>query len=176
MPIVNTDIVKRLSTTAGAAGDTTASTPATSLGKYVATTVITDATLSNLFREITAAEAAAGIVLYRCLFILNNHASLTSGTNTAITVNTQTSGGGSFAIGLDTTAISAKGSSSAQAVTIASETAAPAGASFTAGPLTIGALAPAQVKAVWVQYTVSAGTSAINPDGVVLRVSGDTPA
>jgi hypothetical protein len=173
VPIVDTDIVKRLSV-AAAAGDTTAGTPAGSLGDQVSTTAITDATLSNLFDTVSAAEATAGFTDYRCFFVLNNHATLTA-TATTIEVLSQTALGGTYTIALDDIAVSAKGAGSAQAAAIAASTDVPSGVgAFGAGPLSIGDLAPGQVKGVWVRWTCSAATAAINPDGVVLRVSTET--
>lgn len=173
MPIVASDIVKRLSVVA-AAGDTTSSTPAASLGDQVATTVITDATLNNLFDDVTGAEASAGMTDYRCIFILNNHATLTLA-NATIAVQSETAGGGTITIATDNIGPVTKGSASAQAATIANETTAPTGVSaFGSGPLALGDLAPGQVKGVWLKRVVTAGASALNPDGVVLRVTGDT--
>lgn len=174
MAIVATDIVKRLSVVTGSAGDSTAGTAAGSLGKYVSTTVITDATLNNLFDDVTGAEAAAGVIDYRCIFILNNHATLTFQSST-ITILSQTAGGGTIDIATDNIAVSAKASASAQAALIASETTVPSGVgTFGTGPLTIGDIAPGQVKGIWLRRTVTAGASALNPDGVILRVTGDT--
>lgn len=178
MPIVSSDIKFRLSVVTASAGDTTASTPAASLGDQVATTEITTAQLQNLFDNVSGAEAAAGTVEYRCLFILNNHATLTL-ESPVVFINSQTAGGGTVDIGLDTTAISAKGASGAQAVTIANETTAPAGVTFssptTGSPLSLGGnLAPGQVKGLWLRRTVSAGAAATNPDGVIIDVRGDT--
>ena len=174
MPIINTDVVKRLSVTTGSAGDTVAGTPAGSLGKYVSTTAITDATAGNLFDDVSGAEAAAGSTEYRCLFILNNHATLTLYAST-ITVQSETAGGGAITIALDNIAAAAKGGAGAQAATIASETSTPSGVgAFGAGPLAIGDLAPGQVKGVWLKRVVTAGAAALNPDGVILRVAGDT--
>lgn len=173
MAIVAADIVKRYSVTA-AAGDTTAGTAATSLGDQISTTVITDATLNNLFDDVSGAESAAGDIEYRGIFILNNHATLTL-TNATIEVLSQTAGGGSIDIATDNIAVSAKGSASAQMGTIANESTAPGAASaFGAGPLALGDLGPGQVKGVWLRRTVGAGASGVNPDGVVLRVTGDT--
>lgn len=173
MPIASADIVFRLSV-AAAAGDTTAGTPATSLGDQVSTTAITTAQLQNLFDNVSGAEASAGDVEYRCLFVLNNHATLTLEAAT-ITIQSQTAGGGTIDIALDNIAVSTKGSASAQAATIANESTAPTGVgTFGAGPLTIGDIPPGQVKGVWLRRTVTAGASALNPDGVVLAVTGDT--
>lgn len=176
MAITSSDIVYRLSVVA-AAGDTTAGTPATALGDQVSTTAITTATLNNLFDDVSGAEAAAGDVEYRCIFVLNNHASLTlQAANCYIT--SQTAGGGTIDIGLDPAAVSAKGSASAQAATIANESSAPAGVTFSSptsgAPLTIGDMAPGQVKGIWLRRTVTAGAGALNPDGVIIGVTGDT--
>jgi hypothetical protein len=173
VPIAGSDIVKRLSVTA-AAGDTTAGTPATSLGDQVSTTVITDATIENLFDNVSAAEATAGMTDYRCFFVLNNHATLTY-TDAEVSVQSQTASGASVTIALDDVAISAKGAVVAQAAAIASSTDAPSGVGvFGAGPLSIGSLAPGQVKAVWVKRITPGGSSAQNPDGAVIRFSGET--
>lgn len=173
MPIASGDIKKRFSVTA-AAGDTTAGTAAGSLGDQVSTTEITDATLNNLFDDVSGAEAASGDTEYRCIFILNNHASLTL-TGATIAVQSQTAGGASVDIATDNIAKSAKGSASAQATSIPDETTAPTGVSaFGAGPLALGDLAPGEVKGVWIRRTVPVGATAANPDGVVLRVTGDT--
>lgn len=174
MPIVDTDIVYRLTTTAGAAGDTTAGTPATSLGKYVSTSVITTAQLNNLWDNVTGSESAAGDVEYRAIAVLNNHASLTL-TNAQIEIQSQTSGGGLIAIAVDNVAASAKGSASAQGDEIADESEAPSPVgAFGSGPLALGDLGPGQVRLVWLRRTVTAGAGAVDPDGVVLRVFGDT--
>lgn len=173
MAIVASDILWKLSV-AAAAGDTTAGTPATSLGDQVSTTVVTAATLQNLFDNVSGAEAAAGTVEYRCVFVHNNHATLTL-VGAQVSIASQTAGGGTIDIALDNIAASAKGSGSTQAATIASETTTPTGVgTFGSGAVTVGDLAPGQVRAVWLRRTVTAGASAVNPDGVVLNCTGDT--
>lgn len=174
MAIAGSDIIFRLSV-AAAAGDTNAGTPATSLGDQVSTTAITTATLNNLFDDVSGAEASAGDVEYRCLFVLNNHGSLTL-TNATITIASQTAGGGLIDIATDNIAVSAKASGSAQAAVVANESTSPGGSagSFGAGPLALGDIGPGQVKGVWLRRTVTAGAGALNPDGVVLTVAGDT--
>lgn len=173
MSIVGSDIVKRFSVSA-AAGNTTAGSAATSLGDQISTTDITDATIGNLFDDLTGAEAAAGDTEYRCIFILNNHASLTL-TGATITVQSQTASGPTHTLALDNIGITAKGSGSAQAAVIADESSAPSGVgSFGAGPLTIGDLAPGQCQAIWIKRVASAGVGNFNPVTLVLRVAGDT--
>jgi hypothetical protein len=173
MAIVASDIKYRLSVVTASAGDTQAGTPATSLGDQVATTVITAASLNNLFDDVSGAEAAAGDVEYRCFFVLNDHASLTLTTATAI-LTSQTAGGGTIDFGLDPAGITAKGAAGAQAATIANESAAPAGVTFNTTNQLIGNLAPGQVQGIWLRRTVTAGAGAVNPDGVIMTVQGDT--
>lgn len=173
MPIIASDIVKRYSV-AAAAGDTTVGTAAGSLGDQVSTTAITDDTLGNVFDDVLGPEAAAGSVTYRCIFILNNHATLTL-QGTTVSVSSQAAGGGTVAIALDNIAASAKGSGSAQAAAIGSETSTPSGiGAFGTGPLAVGDLAPGQVRAIWIRLTVPAGATAVNPDTFVLDITGNT--
>lgn len=172
MAIVASDIVYRLSV-AAAAGDTTAGTPATSLGDQVSTTAITTAQPNNLWDNVSGAEAAAGDIEYRCIFVLNNHATLTLEA-AKVDLTSQTAGGGTIDFGLDPAAVSAKGSGSTQAATIANESTAPAGVTFNTTQQLIGDMAPGTVKGIWLRRTVTAGAGALNPDGVVITVSGDT--
>jgi hypothetical protein len=171
MPIVNTDIIYRYSV-AAAAGDTTAGTAATSLGDQVATNGPTTNVANNVFDDVSGAEAASGDVEYRCLFGLNNHATLTL-LGAVLSIQSETAGGASVQIGLDPTGITAKGASGAQAVTVANENTAPSGVAFSAGPLTIGDMAPGQVQAFWIKRTVPAASGAAN-DGAVFAITGDT--
>lgn len=78
MPIVSSDIKLKLSIKSGAAGNSAAQgDPDASLGKYISTTEIQDATLNNLFDNISGDENEAEESEYRCIFIHNSHASLT---------------------------------------------------------------------------------------------------
>lgn len=172
MSVISTDMVLRYSVVA-AAGDTTASSAAASLGDQVATNGPATSGFNTFFDDVSAAEALAGDVEYRCVFVLNNHA-----TDTAFAVKVEVTAevalGASWALALDAAAVSAKGAATAQAATIANESTAPSGASaFGAGPLTIGDLAPGQVKGVWVRRTVTASTAALASDGATLRITGE---
>jgi len=165
MPITSADILLKLATTAGAAGNSNASTPNASLGKYISTTQIVDATLNNLFDNVSGDENAANTVDYRCIFIHNAHGSL-SWTSVVAFLLSEVAGGTVLAIGVDPTAASAIGSASAQAVTIANETTAPAGVTFSSpvdagSGIVIGTIAPGQCKAIWVKRTASNTTAEI---------------
>src|SRR3954466_9212749 len=155
MPIASSDIKYRYSV-AAAAGNTTVGTAAGNLGDQISTTDITSARLDNLSDDVSSAEAVAGDVEYRPFFVINDHATLTY-SGSAVSIQSQTGSAPVFTIGLDPPATNAKGSASAHAGTNAGKATAPAGVAFSAGPLTIGDLAPGQVKAVWVKRTVTAG-------------------
>lgn len=175
--IIAAEIVYRFTTTAGSAGDTTAGTAGGSLGKYASTTAWAGGSLNDLYDDITGPENAASTVDYRGLAILNNNGANTL-QSAAAYISAETAGGASIALGADTTAASAKGSASAQLVTIANETTAPSGATFTspttyAAGVSLGNIAVANVKGLWVRRT-AANTAALSSDGFTLAVQGDT--
>ena len=180
MAILTTDILYKGSTTSGSAGNTTANGGAgTNLGKYASSGTLTDATLDNVFADITGDQNAASQVDYQCIFVHNNHGSLTL-QNAVVWLTSQVSGGADIAIGLDTTAASAVGASAAQALTIANSTTAPSGVTFSAPTtkatgLSIGNLANGNVKAIWLKRTAN-NNAAISNDGATIRVEGDTAA
>lgn len=179
MPIVSSDLKFQLSVTTGSAGNSVTSSPAASLGKYISTTAWDQGTLkNNLFADVTGAENAASGNKYKAVFVWNNHATLTL-QNAQLYIDSQIAGGADATIGLDTTAVSNVGSSSAQAVTIANEDTAPAGVSFTtpnsASPLTIGDIGPGQVKAFWIKRHAN-NTAAFAGDGITVGIAGDTDA
>lgn len=181
MPITATDILFKLATTAGAAGNSLAQgDPNASLGKYVSTTQVSSTALNNLFDNISGAENAASDVEYRCFFVHNAHATLTLQSAVVYLSGGDPAGGANVAIGVDTTAASAIGSASAQALQVADEGTAPAGVSFstptTAGTgLALGNIGPGQCRAVWVRRA-AANTAAVNAETVTIAVSGDTAA
>lgn len=180
MAIDVTDIVFRLSVKTGSAGDSTAQNdPDASLGKYVSTTALNLAVpLNNLFGDVSGEDAQTGRVDYRCIFVLNNHGSLTL-QNAVVWIKDEVADGASIAISVDTTAASAKDSSQAQAKEIANETTAPSGQSFSSPTskgdgLALGDIPPGHVRAIWIQRTVPPDTPAKAADGVTLRVEGDS--
>jgi len=175
--IVGSEIVTRYTTTAGSAGDTTAGTAGGSLGKYASTTAWAGGALNDLFDDISGAENAASTVDYRGIAVLNNNASNVF-ENPVIYISAETAGGASIALGVDTTAESAKGGASAQMLTIANETTAPAGVTFSS-PTTLGTglalsnIPVAHVKGIWIRRT-AANSAALSADGFTLTVAGDT--
>lgn len=174
MPVLTADIKFKFSVKTGAAGNSTVGTAAGSLGKYLSTTQITDDTLNNLFDDVSGDENASSVVDYRCIFIHNTSAS----TWTAPTawLESETSGGATIAIGVDTTVASAAGSASAQALQVTDELTAPAGVTFSspttkAAGVALGDLTAGQCRAIWIRRT-AANTAALANDGVVLAVEG----
>jgi len=169
MPIIATDIKFYLSGGASNA-DVNAS-----LGGVVSSVEITTATLHNLFDVVSSAETTAGDVEYRCIYVQNTHATLTlQNAQNWISSNTP-SADTNANIGLGTSAIAATEQ------TVADESTAPAGVTFTApasqgSGLSIGNLAPGETKAIWVRRTINAAAGAYNGDTMTINVGGDTAA
>lgn len=176
--IVAAEIVTRFTTTAGAAGDAAVNTAVgTFLGKFAATSPWAGGVANDLFPDITGAQNAASQVDYAGLAILNNNAANTAQGAVAF-ISSEVAGGASIAIGADPTAASAKGSATAQLVTIASSTTAPAGVTFSspttaAAGVALGNIPVANVKGLWVRRT-AANTAALSADGVTLATQVDT--
>ncbi len=178
MPIQSTDLLFKYSVTTGSAGNSTAqASPDASLGKYISTTQWTGGTLNDLFDDITGDENANSTVDYRCIFLHNAHGSLTL-LNPVLWIASEVSGGANIALGVDTTAASVIGSSSAQAVTAATQTTAPSGVSFSSPTskntgLSLGDIPAGQCKGFWFRRTAT-NSAALNNDGVTIQVEGDT--
>lgn len=181
MSIVAADLKVRLSVTTGAAGNSTAQGNVNnSLGKYISTTDVTDAALNNLFDDISGDENAASTVDYRGVFVYNSHGSL-NWLTPVMWLSAETAGGANAAVGWDTTAPSAVGAAPAQGLTIANETTAPAGVSFSSPTTKASGLALSgatdlnfgNVKQYWVRRTATNSVALAN-DSVTVRVEGDT--
>lgn len=162
MAIISTDIKYRLS---GGAANTD---PSASLGGAKSSA---DAPI-GIFDDVSSAEASAGSVEYRCIYVHNAHGTLTLlGAKLWIQANTP-SASTDVAVGLGSSGLN--GTETA----VASETTAPAGVTFStpsafASGLSLGDLPAGQHFAVWVRRTVTAGAAATS-DSFTLRVQGDT--
>jgi hypothetical protein len=175
--IVPTDILFKYSVTSGAAGNSQAGAASSSLGKYISTTAWAGGVANDLFDDISGAENAASTVDYRCVFVHNSNAANPL-ESAVVYLSAEVAGGASIAVGADTTAASAIGSSSAQALQVASETTAPAGVTFssptTSGTgVSLGTIPVGQCKAFWVRRT-AANSAALSGDGVTIAVTGNT--
>ncbi len=168
MAIISTDIQYRLS--GGAAN----SDPNASLGDAKSSNAV-GAGLHNLFDIVSSAEASAGDTEYRCVYVHNNHGSLTMQSSKIwIATNTPST---------DTTVEIALGSSAVNGTeqTIANENTAPTGVTFSApasegAALSIGDIPAGQHKAVWIKRIVNTGAAAYNSDGCTLTTKCDTAA
>lgn len=167
MAIAASDIKFYLS---GGAGN---SDPDASLGGAISTTAITDATLNNLFDDVSGDEALAGDTEYRGFYVKNDHGALTW-SNVVAWIQTNTPGADTVEIAIE----AAKGS---PCQTIADESTAPTGPSFSApankgAGLSLGALLAADVYMIWVKRIVGAACGAYNTNSFILKVEGDSPA
>jgi hypothetical protein len=160
MAIASTDIVQRLS---GGASNSNANT---SIGGVKSS----NAAPSGLFDTVSAAEAVAGSVEYRCVYIHNAHASLTLLSPTAVVQSDTPDSTSIIDIGLGTSAVN--GTETA----VANETTAPASVTFGAGPVSLGDIPAGQSRALWLRRTISAGAPAITGDAYTIRVAGSTNA
>lgn len=169
MPIVASDIKKYLS------GGASNSDPNASLGGTISSTEVVDDSANNLFALAQAAESDAGSVKYRAIFIKNTHATLTY-KNVKVYIDSNTpSGTTSVKIALADEVV---GDNTIE--TIVNENTSPSGPVFStadgyANGLAIGDIPAGDMKAVWIEYTIAAGTEAAN-DEFTIGVKGETEA
>lgn len=162
MAIISTDIQYRLS------GGASNGAAAASLGGAKSSTAMP----SGIFDDVSSAEATAGDVEYRCVYIHNNHGTLTLVSPKVWLQANTPSATTTVAIGLGT---SAQGETEQ---TVADEQTAPSGVTFSepadyAGGIALGDIPAGGSRALWLRRTVTAGTAAIN-DTFTLRTQGDT--
>lgn len=179
MPISAADILFKFSVRTGTAGNQNVGTPDGSLGRYISTTQITDATLHNLFDVVSGDENALSDVEYRCVFVHNAHATLTW-LGVVVWQSAEVAGGANAAISVDTTVASPIGQVAAQAKEVVDENTAPAAQIFAAPTtkatgLAIGDLLAGQCRAIWVRRSAT-NSAALNNDGLTIRIEGDTSA
>lgn len=178
MPIQASDIQVRYSTKLGSAGNSRAQIdPNLSIGKYMSQTAWPGDTIHDLFDLITGEQNTAEQVDYRCVFVYNTHSDLTLW-GAKIWLSAVTADGADMAIGVDPTAASLQNASSAQAVSAATDAAAPVGVSFSAplsagAALSLGDIGPGKCKAVWLRRTAT-DSDPINDDSFTLTIRGDT--
>ena len=164
MPILNTDIQFRLSGGASNADQNA------SLGGAKSS----NSASSAIFDDVVSADSAAGDTEYRCIYVHNNHGSLTlQSAKIWIQANTP-SGTTSIAIALGGEGLNGT------AETVGNENTAPTGETFSepaneGAGLSLGNIPFGQHYPVWVRRTVDAGTAAA-ADSFTLRVKGDTAA
>ena len=168
MPIISTDILFHLS---GGAANTDVNA---SLGGAKSSTAVGTG-LHNLFDVVSSAEASAGDTEYRCIYVHNNHGTLTMQASKIWIATNTPSTDTSVEIGLGSSAINGTEQ------TVANETTAPTGVTFSApasagAALSIGDIPAGQHKAIWIKRIVNTGAAAYNSDGATITVSCDTAA
>lgn len=169
MPINSANLKYYLS---GGAGN---SNPDASLGGIRSTTVV-GASINNLFDNVSSAEATSGDTEYRCIYFRNEDSNA-SGLITPILwiFSNTTSPTTTLEIGLD------PAGKNATATTIANESSAPAGVSFSAPStkltgisLPSGPYVQNDYVAIWVKRIVDAATATSTNDPATIRIEGDT--
>jgi hypothetical protein len=173
MAIIASDIVFRLS--GGAANTAQASSLGGARSTAGGAAIITTDTINNVWSDVSGAEGATGSIKYRCIYVLNNHGSLTyTAPKIWISANT-TSADDEIDIGLGSSAVNGTEQ------TVANEDTAPTSVTFShpttfAGGLAITDLPFGQHKAIWIRRTVNAAAAAANANPYTLSVQGETAA
>lgn len=178
MPIASTDLVYQFSVPTATQGNQTLGNAATSHGGWLSTTLITDAVLDNIFSDVTGDENASSNVDYKCIFLVNNHATLTL-QRAVVWLFSEVVGGANGAVALDNIGILPKASNAQQATIITGKNVAPVGvttfstATTKSAGLTIGDIPPGNCAAIWLRRTATNSVAQVN-DGVSIRAEGDT--
>lgn len=155
MPIEQSEIVEYLS---GGSGNTSATA---SLGGARSSTVATQA----LFDAVTASEAAAGRVEYRCVYVRNEDPALSLDDVVVSVLSDTTSTSTSIAVGVGTSPINGTEQQ------IGSETTPPAGVTF-GSSASLGSIPALSHRAYWERRSVNAVTQPLQADNSIIRVSG----
>lgn len=168
MPITTAELEIRLS---GGAGN---SDPNASLGGVKSSTVLVDATLNNLFDDVSGSESNAGDIEYRHVYIHNADAALTA-QNVRIYISQDSTGtGDEIDIALGNAA------NGANETAIANESTAPSPTLTFTHPTSYGSgLAPSNVAngshcSLWIRRTVSAAGAAKDNNTAIFNVDADT--
>lgn len=145
--------------------------PAASLGGAMSSSAQVSTALNAFFDFVTSAEAAAGDTEYRCIYVTNTGSTTALDAKLWIQSNTPNSDN-DIAI-----ALGGEGKNGT-AETVANESTAPTGESFSAPStegtaLSLGDLAQNDYYPVWVRRTVDAGAAADASEQFTLRVKYD---
>ena len=163
MAIVSGDL--RFHLTGGAAN----ADPSLSLGGVISSVQLTDATLENLFANVSPAQALAGCTHYRALSFKNASALTAYGAVVFISQET-TSADTTIEIAYDPTGTQS----------IVNETTAPAGLSFStplslSAGIALGDVAASGVRRIWFKRTVAPGAAQASDSGKITCTVGSAP-
>jgi hypothetical protein len=165
MPLITGDFVTRLS---GGAANAVGNA---SLGGAKSSSVMPSA-IDQLFDQVSAAEAVAGDVEYRCVYLHNANAT-SEMLNAVVWISSNSPlAGSTLDIGVGTAAVNGTEQ------TVANESTAPSGVAFSApaaqgAGLALGNIPAGQHKAVWMRRTITAGAGATADDPVSLGFAAD---
>lgn len=166
MSIITGDFVTRLS-----GGSANASGDASLGGAKSSNTAPT--TLNGLFDSVSAAEASAGDIEYRCIYLHNANATDTMTSAVAFVSANTPLAGTTIDIGVGSAAINGTEQ------TVANETTAPSGVTFSAPTtadtgISLGNIPAGQHKAIWLRRTVTAGSGSSASDTFTLGYRCET--
>jgi len=170
MSVLAIDIEFRLS------GGQTNFVPFNSLGGQISGDQIAAALIENLFDNVSDSEASSGDTEYRCYYVINT-ASVDTIADLRVYISEETASPDTVIdLGLDPAGIG-DGISTGVATTIANESTAPAGVTFShptdfATGLVIGSLGPGDAQAIWVRRTVSSSAGSSPRDDVRISHEG----
>ncbi|CAM0100305.1 hypothetical protein VPHK567_0428 [Vibrio phage K567] len=182
MPIVTGDLKFKKSLHSVAAGVDNGNThdlEVNSLGLGVSADELASGELNDLFDAVSSSEASDGRVEYRCIYVVNEHATLTLYDAKLFMAENTASSESIVEIGLDPVAVNGEDSAIALVDEVDTNTDLSAVTwgdhpSF-AGGLAIGNLAAGEQRAVWVRRTILAGAGVANESATV-ALRGDTDA
>lgn len=169
MAIVAGDIEFRLS------GGAAESDPNLSLGGVISSVQIAAASVENLFDNVTGAESTPGDTEYRGFYVINDHGSLTW-QDVGCWISTETPSADSLInLALADEAVNVTMD------TIANESTAPSGPSFThitteGTRLVIGNMPFSEFKGIWVERVIASTAAAVDADAAIMTFKGDTAA
>ena len=163
MAIVSGDL--RFHLTGGASN----ADPALSLGGVISSVQLVDATLENLFDNVSPADALAGATHYRALSFKNASAETAFGAVVFISQET-TSADTTVAIAYDATGTQS----------VVDEDTAPTGLSFStplslAAAIALGDIAAGGVARIWFKRTVAPGAAQASDSGKITCTVGSAP-
>lgn len=165
MPLITGDFVTRLS------GGSSNSVGNSSLGG-VKSSNAASSSIDALFDQVSSAEAVAGDVEYRCVYLQNANATSTMlSAGVWVSANTPLAGS-TIDIGVGTAAVNGTEQ------TIANESTAPTSVTFSAPStqgtmLALGDIPAGQHKAIWIRRTITAGAGASANDTFTLSYAAD---
>lgn len=136
---------------------------------------MTDNTTHNLWDVVSSTESNGGDTEYRCIYLHNNHGTLTL-QNAKVWIASNT-GSSSTAVRIAAGTSAINGTEQ----TIGGEGTEPSGVSWSTAAnegaaVSLGNIPAGQHKAIWIERVVNAGASAANDDSYQLTYAGDTAA